>query len=192
MKIIFASKNKGKIREVVDILGEEFEVISLLDINGIPDIEETGSTFEENAKIKAETVFKYAGIPAVGDDSGLEVEQLGGRPGVFSARYAGKYTSDHNNNLKLLFELERFPAPHHAQFVCAAVFFDGKNYITTLGEIKGTIIKEARGDNGFGYDPLFVPNGYTLTSGELSLNEKNKISHRAIAFSKLKKLLLNK
>ncbi|MFO7445383.1 MAG: RdgB/HAM1 family non-canonical purine NTP pyrophosphatase [Ignavibacteriaceae bacterium] len=190
MKIIFASRNKGKINEVQSILGKEFELISLLDLNGIPDIEETGVTFEENARIKAETVFKYTGIPSVGDDSGIEVLQLDKRPGVYSARYAGKYSSDNDNNLKLLFELEKFPEPHPAQFVCTAVFFDGNKYLTAFGEVKGRIIKEPRGNNGFGYDPLFLPDGFNKTTAELSLEEKNKISHRAAAFNKLKDQLL--
>ena len=189
MKIVLASKNKGKISEVKYIMGNGFEILSLLDINWVSDIKETGSTFEENAKIKAEAAFNHSGIPSIGDDSGLEVFQLNSEPGVFSARYAGKYASDFNNNIKLLFALEKEPEPHHAQFVCTALYFDGKNYLKTIGELRGTIIKEPRGENGFGYDPLFVPDGFTNTLAELGSEEKNKISHRAIAFKRLKEIL---
>jgi XTP/dITP diphosphohydrolase len=191
MKVIFASKNKGKIKEVREILGGVFEISSLHDINGIEDIEETGTTFDENAFIKAKAVFDHTGESAVGDDSGLEVEQLNGAPGVYSARFAGEDANDLNNNKKLLYELKRFPAPHHAQFVCTAVFYDGKNKITAKGFIKGQIISEPRGNNGFGYDPLFIPDGYERTTAEMPPDEKNKISHRAMAFTELKEILLN-
>ncbi len=189
MKIVFASRNKGKIKEVKKILGDQFEIISLNDIDGFAEIEEIGSTFEENASIKAEAAFKFSGLPSIGDDSGLEVEQLSGKPGVYSARYAGKYASDFDNNIKLLFELEKQPEPHHAQFVCTAAYFDGNEFIVTKGELKGKIIKEPRGENGFGYDPLFIPHNQSLTLAEIDLEEKNKISHRAEAFKKLKYLL---
>jgi XTP/dITP diphosphohydrolase len=191
MKIIFASKNKGKIKEAAEILGEGFEISSLHDIKGIDDIEETGTTFEENAFIKAKTIYDLTGIPAVGDDSGLEVEQLNGAPGIYSARYSGENANDLSNNKKLLAELEKFPAPHHAQFVCTAVFYDGNNKITAKGFVKGQIIHQPRGSNGFGYDPLFLPDGYDRTTAEMTLEEKNRISHRAKAFSKLKRILLN-
>ncbi|MDR3625768.1 MAG: RdgB/HAM1 family non-canonical purine NTP pyrophosphatase [Ignavibacteriaceae bacterium] len=190
-KIIFATKNRGKIREVNDILkSSNIELVSLLDLGNVPEIVEDGLTFEDNAKIKAEIIFKTYGIPAMGDDSGLVVEQLDGRPGVYSARYAGEDATDDENNKKLLLELNNYSEPHHARFVCSAVYYDGNRFLTAYGEVKGIIIKEQRGDNGFGYDPLFLPDGYTLTSGELSLEEKNKISHRAIAFRNLKKLIV--
>jgi XTP/dITP diphosphohydrolase len=190
-KIIFATKNRGKIREVNDILkSSNIEIISLLDLENVPEIIEDGLTFEDNAKIKAEIIYKAYGIPAMGDDSGLVVEQLNGRPGVYSARYAGENATDDENNKKLLLELKNYSEPHHAKFVCSAVYYDGNRFLTAYGEVKGIIIKEPRGDNGFGYDPLFLPDGYSLTSGELSLEEKNKISHRAIAFKNLKKLIV--
>ena len=191
MKVIFASRNKGKIKEVSEILGSRFEITSLPDMKGIDEIEETGTTFEENAFIKAKTVYRITGLPVIADDSGLEVQQLGGAPGVYSARYAGEKADDTQNNKKLLEELKKHPAPHHAQFVCTAVFYDGKNEFCAKGAIKGTIIDAPRGANGFGYDPLFMPDGYTITTAEMSSDEKNKISHRALAFTELKKLLLN-
>ena len=189
MKIIFASRNKGKIREVKELLDGKFEVLSLLEVEGIPDIEETGSTFEENAKIKAEAVFKYTGVPSVADDSGLEVFQLDGRPGVYSARYSGENATDEDNNIKLIEKLKDYPEPHYAQYVCVAVYFDGKKYLSAEGKFKGRIVNNPRGTNGFGYDPIFVADGFDKTMGEVELGEKNKISHRAIAFKKLRKML---
>jgi XTP/dITP diphosphohydrolase len=190
-KIIFATKNPGKIREVNDILKtDSIKLVSLLELDDVPDIIEDGLTFEENAKIKAEIIYKTYGIPAMGDDSGLTVEQLDGEPGVFSARYAGENATDEENNDKLLYVLNSYSEPHHARFVCSAVYFDGSKFLTAYGEVKGQIIKKPRGNNGFGYDPLFLPDGYTMTSGELSMEEKNKISHRAKAFKKLKELIV--
>ena len=189
-KIIFASKNKGKIKEVKKIFEEiNFELTSLLDLNDLSEIEETGNTFEENAKIKATEVFNKYKIPSMSDDSGLSVEQLFGAPGVYSARYAGLGANDEDNNRKLIRELEKFDEPHHARYVCYAVYYDGKKYKIANGEVKGTIIKEPRGSNGFGYDPFFVPEGYNQTMGEISLDEKNKISHRSKAFKNLCKIL---
>jgi len=119
----------------------------------------------------------------------LVVEQLNGEPGIYSARYSGVDATDEKNNLKLLEELKSFPEPHKAKFVCAAVYLDSKNNIITNGEIKGQIISEPRGNNGFGYDPLFLPDGFDKTTAELPPETKNKISHRAKAFGKLKQLL---
>jgi XTP/dITP diphosphohydrolase len=189
-KVILASKNKGKIKEVKKIFEViNFELISLIDLNDLSEIDETGNTFEENAKIKATEVFNKYKIPSISDDSGLSVEQLYGAPGVFSARYAGKGANDEDNNRKLIRELEKFNEPHHARYICYAVYFDGKNYKVADGEVKGTIIKTPRGDNGFGYDPFFIPLGYNRTMAELSLDEKNKISHRSKAFKNLSRIL---
>ncbi len=191
-KIIFASKNKGKVKEVGDILRNgNIEILSLLGIESAPEIIESGSTFEENARIKAEVIYNEFRIPVIADDSGLAVEQLDGRPGVYSARYSGESASDEENNRKLLIELQQYSEPHHAKFICCAVYFDGTKWLTSNGEIKGKIIKHPRGESGFGYDPLFLPDGFNQTTGELSLEEKNKISHRAIAFNQLKKMILN-
>ena len=190
--IIFASKNKNKIIEVSEILGEkEFKIVSLLGLD-IPDIIEDGSTFEENAKIKAQTVYDNFRVPVIADDSGILVEQLDGGPGVYSARYSGESATDKENNEKLLFELKNFPDPHKARYVCAAVFYDGNKFISAFGEVQGEIIRDGKGTRGFGYDPFFVPVGYQKTMAELTLEEKNKISHRSIAFNELKKIIIKK
>ena len=189
-KIIFASQNLGKVEEVRHILNNlDIQIVSLSDIDGSIDIEETGTTFEENAFIKAKYVYDKFKIPTIADDSGLVVEQLSGDPGVYSARYAGEDCDDQANNKKLLAELKNYPEPHRAKFVCAAVYFDGKRKIDAMGEIHGKIIDEERGKNGFGYDPLFIPDGYSVTSAELEPEVKNNISHRFDAFNKLKKFL---
>ena len=140
-KIIFASKNKGKVEEVKYILRDlDIQIISLLDINESIDIEESGTTFEENAFLKAKQVYNKFKIPTIADDSGLVVEQLNGAPGVYSARYAGENGDDKENNKKLLKELQNFPEPHHAKFVCAAIYYNGKNPVKAFGEIKGRIM----------------------------------------------------
>ena len=189
-KIIFATQNKGKLKEVKHIFKDlNINLVSLLELENVPEIIESGTTFEENAKIKVEIIFETYRIPTIADDSGIVVEQLDGRPGVYSARFAGEETTDEENNEKLLCELKNFPEPHTAKFVCSAVYFDGEKYLTAYGEVKGRIIKSPRGKNGFGYDPLFLPDGFDKTSGELDLDEKNKISHRAKAFNLLKTLI---
>jgi XTP/dITP diphosphohydrolase len=189
-EIIFASKNKGKILEVKSIFSDSnIEIISLLDLNDSDDIMEDGSTFEENAIKKAFHVYNKYKISVMSDDSGLSLDQLNGRPGVFSARYSGENATDDQNNNKLIEELKTMPAPHYAKYVCSAVFYDGRKYLTSEGEMKGIIILNPRGSNGFGYDPLFIPENYSFTLGELDTIEKNKISHRAKAFNKLKSQL---
>ena len=190
-KIIFATKNYGKLKEVSHILGDKyFELLSLNDFNNAEKIVEDGNTFEENAIKKAKFVFEKFGIPVLADDSGLVVEQLNGEPGVYSARYAGENATDEENNKKLILKLLFLPQPHKAKFVCSAVFFDGKDLLKASGEIVGQVIHEPRGANGFGYDPLFVPDGYNKTTAELNFNEKNKISHRAKAFNSLLKMIM--
>jgi len=187
-KLIFASKNRGKINEVRNIFRtSEFEITSLLDLNDNLVIEENEKTFEDNAKKKAAEVFIMYKLPVIADDSGIEVEQLNNSPGVYSARYAGDNATDEENNNKLINELGSYPEPHPARYVCCAVFFNGQEYLIESGEIKGKIIMKGRGTNGFGYDPYFIPNGYKQTMAELSLEEKNRISHRGKAFNQLKK-----
>ncbi len=186
-KLIFATKNRGKLNEVKNIFSDtEFEITSLLDLNYEFTIEETEKTFEANARKKAEEVYSLYKIPVIADDSGIEVEQLSG-PGVYSARYAGENATDEENNQKLLHELRKYPEPYSAKYVCCAVYYNGNNFITEFGEIKGKIIMKGRGTNGFGYDPLFLPGGYRQTMAELSPEIKNGISHRGQAFNKLKK-----
>lgn len=193
MKIIFASQNKGKVREVKAIFNNShIEIFSLYDLGNNIDVEETGLTFNENAFLKAKAVYDYYKVPVFADDSGLEIEQLDGRPGVISARYAGENCTFQDNNLKVIRELEGLPEPHKAKFVSTAIFYDGRNRIEAVGELPGIIIKEERGNEGFGYDPIFIPDGYDKTIAELSFDEKNKISHRTKSFYKLKELLAEK
>jgi XTP/dITP diphosphohydrolase len=189
-KIIIATTNSGKLREIKKIFSDlSFEILSLSDFPDFPEIIEDGNSFEENAEKKARIVFEIAGTPALGDDSGLVVDQLNGAPGIYSARYSGEGATYESNNKKLLKELEKYPFPHLAKFVCMAVYYNGKNKIVKRGEIKGQIINSPKGTNGFGYDPIFVPDGFNLTLAELSIEEKNRISHRAKAFGEMKKIL---
>jgi XTP/dITP diphosphohydrolase len=191
-KIIFASQNKGKVKEVVQILnGLDIEIISLTDMSEQIEIIEDGDSFEANALIKAKQVYNKFKLPTIADDSGLVVEQLNGAPGIYSARYAGEDGNDKANNKKLLEELKNYPEPHIAKFVCAAVYYDGQELHTAIGEFNGRIIDEEHGTHGFGYDPLFVPDGYSITSAEMKLALKNSISHRFNAFNELKKYLIN-
>jgi len=189
-KVIFASQNEGKAKEVVQILnGLDIQIVSLADMGEQIEIIEDGDSFEANAIIKAKQVYYKFKLPTIADDSGLVVEQLNGAPGIYSARYAGEDGNDIANNKKLLAELKKYPKPHVAKFVCAAVFYDKQEHHTAVGEFKGRIIDEEKGTNGFGYDPLFVPDGYSITSAEMKPELKNSISHRFYAFNKLKKIL---
>ena len=191
MKIIFATQNKGKADEVKDIFANSsIEIISLYDLGNNIDIEEHGTTFRENAFIKAKAVYNIYKEPFVADDSGLSIEQLDGRPGVYSARYSGDDCTYEDNNLKVIEELKDFSEPHRAKFISYAVYYDGKNEIEAIGELHGRIIKEQRGTNGFGYDPIFIPDGYEKTISELDFKLKNEISHRARSFNQLKKKLI--
>ncbi|HSW53597.1 MAG TPA: RdgB/HAM1 family non-canonical purine NTP pyrophosphatase [Ignavibacteriaceae bacterium] len=189
-KIIFASKNEGKVKEVRHILEEvNAEILSLNDVGFTEDIHESADAFEGNAKIKAEIIYNKFKLPTIADDSGIVAMQLGNEPGVFSARYAGENATDEDNNRKLLDRLKSYPEPHKGKFICAAVYYFGADFILAMGEIVGTIINEPRGTNGFGYDPLFLPDGYDKTTAELPPEIKNKISHRFRAFNQLKKYL---
>jgi len=191
-KIIFASKNKGKVKEVVQILnGLNIAIISLTDMNEQIKIKEDGDSFEANALIKAKLVYNKFKLPTIADDSGLVVEQLNGAPGIYSARFAGEDGNDKANNKKLLEELKNYPEPHIAKFVCAAVYYAGEEIYTAIGEFNGRMIDEERGTHGFGYDPLFIPDGYSISSAEMNPELKNSISHRFNAFNKLKKYLIN-
>jgi XTP/dITP diphosphohydrolase len=191
MIILFATQNFGKVKEVKKLFKEKgIEVLTFTGIEDIPNVIEDGDTFESNAKKKATAFYKAFRIPVLTDDSGLAVDQLNGAPGVYSARYAGENANDDENNSKLLLNLKNHPTPHRARFVCCAVYFDGKKYISSHGTIEGEIIDSPQGENGFGYDPLFKPIGYDKTTAELDLNEKNIISHRAKAFRALSEELL--
>lgn len=186
MKFYLASQNKGKIRELTEILapiGIEIEPIPA----DFPEIEETGTTFEENAKIKAQTVCEALGAPTIADDSGLEVDALNGEPGVYSVRWAGEGRTDHERNLMLLERMRSVPETERgAKFVCvAACAFPNGKTLAVRGECRGTILPEERGEGGFGYDPIFCVPEYSCTFGELEREVKNSISHRARAFAAL-------
>lgn len=189
-QLIFASGNKGKLKEVKEIFADtDFEILSLYDLGDVPEIEETEDTFEGNALLKAKAIYELHKIPTIADDSGLAVEQLNRAPGVISARYAGENCTYHDNNVKLINELKSLPEPHRAKFVSCAVYYDGEKHKTVFGEFTGRIIDQFRGTNGFGYDPIFIPDGFNTTLAEMTLDEKNQISHRAIAFKKMKNIL---
>ena len=191
MKLILATKNKGKVKEIREFFkGIKIELVSLNDFPEIEDIPETGSTFEENAWLKAKAVFDRLQICALADDSGLEVDYLNGRPGVYSARYSGENATDESNRKKLLHELANV-AEHNrtARFICVMVLYDGIKKNIFRGICEGTIIEEERGTDGFGYDPLFVPEGFDKTFAELDIETKNIISHRGKALLKAKQYI---
>ena len=184
-KLVFATNNAHKLEEVAAILGDKVELLSLNDIGCQTDIPETAETLEGNALLKSSYIYKNYHLDCFADDTGLEVEALNGAPGVYSARYAGGEGHDAQANmLKLLHELDG-KGNRKAQFRTAiSLILDGKEYLFE-GVIKGEIIKEKRGDSGFGYDPVFMPEGYDRTFAELGNDIKNQISHRALAVQKL-------
>lgn len=184
-KLVFATNNAHKLEEVAAILGDQVELLSLNDIGCQTDIPETAETLEGNALLKSSYIYKNYHLDCFADDTGLEVEALNGAPGVYSARYAGGKGHDAQANmLKLLHELDG-KENRKAQFRTAiSLILDGKEYLFE-GVIKGEIIKEKRGDSGFGYDPVFMPEGYDRTFAELGNDIKNQISHRALAVQKL-------
>lgn len=190
-KVIFATKNKGKIKEIQAVLGDSYEVITMEEAGINTDIDETGTTFEENAAIKAETVRDLCGEIVLADDSGLEIDYLNGEPGIYSARYMGHDTSYDIKNKNLIDRLEGVPDEKRtARFVCAvAAAFPDKPTIVVRGTMEGIIGYEIKGENGFGYDPIFFLPEYGMTSAELSPEEKNRISHRGKALRAIKEKL---
>ncbi|WP_067844304.1 XTP/dITP diphosphatase [Amphibacillus sediminis] len=188
-KILIATKNEGKVADFRQLFqAQNTEVISLLDLDQpIADVEETGETFEQNAVLKAETIADLLQIPVVADDSGLAIDALNGAPGVYSARYAGLEKNDQKNIDKVLAELRGIDAiDRTAQFVCAlALAQPGQDTIVEHGYCRGTITTEPVGENGFGYDPIFIPEGENRTMAQLSPAKKNAISHRGQALKKL-------
>ncbi|NDV65460.1 non-canonical purine NTP diphosphatase [Bacteroides sp. 224] len=186
MKLVFATNNQHKLEEVAAILGDSIELLSLKDINCDVDIPETADTLEGNALLKAQYIYNNYGLDAFADDTGLEIEALNNEPGVYSARYAGEDKSAQANMLKVLDKLQG-KENRKAQFRTAiSLILDGKEYLFE-GIIRGKIIEEKRGEAGFGYDPIFMPDGYDKTFAELGNDIKNDISHRALAVKKLNK-----
>ena len=191
-KIIFATGNEGKMKEIRRILADpQLEILSLKDAGIHADIDENGKSFEENAMIKAEAICKMTGEIVLADDSGLEIDYLNKEPGIYSARYMGHETSYHIKNKNLIERLEgKTGEERSARFVCAiaACFPDGR-VLTTRGTMEGQIGYEEKGENGFGYDPIFYLPEYQCYSGELPLEEKNKLSHRGKALRLMKEQL---
>lgn len=193
--VIIASTNQGKLKEFKELMkGLSVEVKSLKDFPEIGDIEENGSSFAENAYIKAKAVFDATGCLSIADDSGLEVDALDGAPGIYSARYAGEEKNDTANNEKLLSEMNVVSDENRgAQFHCAIVAIDqnGTRY-DAEGIVRGHILRAPQGENGFGYDPLFYIEEFGRTTAELSMDEKNKISHRGQAVRQIVEILKEK
>jgi XTP/dITP diphosphohydrolase len=188
LKLVFASSNKNKIKEIRELTPPSINLLGLSDINCHADIPETGATIEENAILKAEYVVRNFDLNCFADDSGLEVEALNGAPGVYSARYAGKPKDDLKNIQKLLEQL-RGKENRNARFkTVIALILDGKQHCFE-GIIKGQITREMMGNNGFGYDPVFIPEGYSQTFAQMDGHTKNSISHRGIALHKLLQFL---
>jgi len=195
MQLVLATQNRDKIREIRNLLKDlPVEIRTVDDFEDFPDIEETGETLEENAILKARGIAEFTGLAALADDSGLEVDFLGGKPGVYSSRYAGPGCTYADNNRKLLEELKSVPDNKRgARFrTVIAVAWDKDNVETADGTVEGIITSKRIGDNGFGYDPVFFYEPAGMTFAEMTLDEKNRISHRGKALRKARDLLAKK
>lgn len=184
MKICFATNNPHKLQEVSTLLGDAFRILSLKDIGCEEELPETHETLEENAFEKAEYVHQHYGIACFADDTGLEVNVLNGAPGVYSARFAGPQ-KDSLDNIKLLLEKLKGSADRSARFRTVITLIFGSDVHYFEGIIHGKIADQLRGSSGFGYDPVFIPEGYDISFAEMNLEQKNRISHRGIAIRKL-------
>jgi XTP/dITP diphosphohydrolase len=188
MKLVFATNNLNKLKEVQEMLSNSIEILSLNDISCFDEVDETETTLEGNAKLKADYITHNFGYNCFADDTGLEVESLDGKPGVYSARFAGEPANAENNMQKLLTDLE-FKENRKAQFKTAICLnLDGKQFFFE-GICKGDILKEKQGDKGFGYDPIFKPEGFSKSFAIMNSKEKNTISHRGVAIQKLVEFL---
>ena len=190
MRVVFASRNRHKVVQVAELL-PDLDLLTVDDVAPALELEEPFDTFEENALMKARTVYLATGLPAIADDSGIEVDALGGEPGVWSARYAGEAATDSENNRKLVENLKDVPEERRTcRYRCVAAYVGPLGVtLTTEGSCEGRVILEGRGTLGFGYDPHVIPEGETRTMGEIPLEEKLAFSHRGRAFRKLAKLL---
>lgn len=191
MKILLATKNKHKIEEIGQALaGSGVEILSLNDFPDLPEVVEDGTTLDHNSLKKAREIFEYAHIPTLADDTGLEVDYLDGAPGVYSARYAGEECSYADNNKKLLAALLNVPRQKRtAHFRCVMTFYNGTIVQSVEGVLPGRILESNSGTNGFGYDPIFQPEGFNKALAEMSMSEKNSISHRGQAVHKMAEYL---
>lgn len=189
-RIVLATRNAhkvGELRAILAELGVEVELVGMSRYPEVPDVAETELSFAGNALLKAVAVAEATGLPAIADDSGICVDALNGMPGIFSARWAGKHGDDAANLDLLLAQVADVPEEHRgAQFVCAAALAEpGGRRVVEEGRIEGTLLRERRGEGGFGYDPVFLPHGHDVSTAELSAEEKNRISHRRRAFTAL-------
>ena len=193
MKLVLATRNQGKVREIGELLKVQngVELLSLHSYSDAPDVVEDGKTYKENAIKKASVLAEYTGHLTIADDSGLEVDALGGAPGIHSARYAGENALDRDRIVKLLDVLQNVPDDRRSgRFICAVAIAESLAQVRVVrGVCEGRIIRTPRGGSGFGYDPVFVPAGYDKTFAELGDEIKNQISHRAKALDKARKLL---
>lgn len=194
-QVVLATRNAHKGEELARILaknGLEIDLKLVADFPGAPEVAETETTFTGNALLKARALCAFTGLPAIADDSGLCVEVLGGMPGIFSARWSGAAENVDDANLQLVLKQIAEIAPEHrgAKFVCAAVLVlpDGREF-TALGEVPGVIVSQPIGENGFGYDPIFKPNGFEITTAQMTAEEKDEISHRSRALRELAKMM---
>lgn len=190
-ELVFATNNAHKLQEAREMLEGEINILSLADIGCHEEIPETADTLQGNALIKARYIKTHYGYDCFADDTGLQVEQLGGRPGVYSARYAGEECDPEKNMQKLLGEMEGSDN-RRASFITVVALIQGDEEKIFEGEVKGEILKEKKGEHGFGYDPIFKPDGYDQTFAQMGNETKNQISHRARAMQKMKKYLLGR
>ena len=190
-RVVLATRNAhklGELRAILADLGVRVELVGVTDFPDVPDVAETELSFAGNALLKAVAVAEATGLPAIADDSGICVDALNGMPGIFSARWAGKHGDDAANLDLLLAQVSDIPDEHRgAQFVCAAALAEpgGARRVVEEGRIEGVLLRERHGEGGFGYDPIFRPEGYDVTTAELTPDEKNRISHRRLAFAAL-------
>lgn len=191
MKILLATHNKNKIREIKAALKSTgHQILSLDDFPDLPDVIEDGDTLEHNSLKKAKEIYDHLKITTLADDTGLEVEALNGEPGVYSARWAGEGCTYRDNCVKMLNEMKGVPeGKRNASFKCVITLYGEGILKTASGELKGKIIEHERGTGGFGYDPVFVPDGYDITLAEMSLDEKNRISHRGLAVKEMAEII---
>lgn len=189
MKLVFATNNKHKLKEITEIVGDQYRIVSLNELGCYEDIPETENTLEGNALLKARFIQSRYHCNCFADDTGLEIEALHGEPGVYSARYAGDHCSFEDNIVKVLQKLEGKTNRNALFRTVIALIIDGQEFLFD-GAIKGTIIEAKKGISGFGYDPIFIPEGFTETFAEMGDDLKNKISHRALATQKLTQFLL--
>ena len=191
MKILLATKNRNKLKEISRALeNENIQLLSLNDFPDMPDVVEDSDTLEGNSLKKAKEIFEYSGITTLADDTGLEVDALNGAPGVYSARYAGEECSYKDNNIKLLKDLKGVPKEKRtARFRCVMTLLGTNIKEVREGKLEGEIIEEYKGNDGFGYDPIFLAPNFNKTLAEMTLDEKNKISHRGLALVKIVQLI---